>query len=263
VDRRDFFRTGYHCFSNDRGLDNWVDHCLPAARRALRDPANRHWLRCGGTWFAGVNALPNDRLGALDRGPALTGSAVAFATALAGGQGFVWDRGQLSVCYPGYPQPMTGESASAHLYRRNRDAAHVDGLLPIGEARRRHVTEHHAFILGIPLATTAPGASPFVVWEGSHEIMRDAMRRALAGQAVEAWADIDVTEAYHAARRAAFSTCRRVEIATERGKAYVVHRLALHGVAPWAPSAPGGPDGRMIVYFRPACADAARWLNGD
>ncbi len=263
VDCREFLGTGYQCFPNDRTLDDWVDHCLPVARRAVTDPANRHWLRCGGTWFAGVNALPNDRLGALGPGPALNGSAVAFATALVGGQSFDWDSGQVSVCYPGYPQPMAEETAQAFLYRRNRDAAHVDGLLPVGAARRRHVMEHHAFILGIPLATTAPGTSPFVVWEGSHLIMREALRRALAGQAVEAWAGIDVTAAYQAARRAVFSSCRRAEIATERGKAYVVHRHALHGVAPWAQSAPAGPDGRMIVYFRPVSVNADLWLNGD
>ena len=32
----------------------------PAARAAVSDPANAGWLRCGGTWFAGVDVLAND-----------------------------------------------------------------------------------------------------------------------------------------------------------------------------------------------------------
>jgi hypothetical protein len=31
----------------------------------------------------------------------------------------------------------------------------------------------------------------------------------------------------------------------------LIHRLALHGVAPWAEGAEAGPEGRMIAYFRP------------
>jgi hypothetical protein len=262
VDRDEFLRTGYQCFPRDRLLDEWIDHCLPVARQAVGDPANRQWLRCGGTWFAGVNVLPNDRSGSLDQGPVLAGGAVQFASTLAGGPAVAWDRGQVSVCYPGYPQPMPEETQTAHLYRRNRDAAHVDGLLPQGRERRRYIREHHAFILGIPLTSAAKGSSPFVVWEGSHEIMRQALRQALAGRALGEWAGVDVTDAYQTARRTAFATCRRVEIATESGRAYVVHRLALHGLAPWADMVPAGPDGRMIVYFRPPIADPDLWLNG-
>jgi hypothetical protein len=261
VDCREFIRTGYQSFALDRPLDDWIAHCMPLARQTVEDPVNRHWLRCGGTWFAGVNILPNDEHGRLGQGPVLAGSAVQFAARIAGGT-VVWDRGQVSVCYPGYPQPMPEESHTAHLYRRNRDAAHVDGLLPQGSDRRRHIREHHAFILGIPLADAATGASPFVVWEGSHEIMREALRKALAGVAVDDWAEVDVTDAYQMARRTVFGACRRVEIATERGRAYVVHRLALHGVAPWSSEVPASPDGRMIVYFRPAMTDPELWLHG-
>ncbi len=68
---------------------------------------------------------------------------------------------------------MAGESPAKTRYRRERDAAHVDGLLPEGEERRRHLREHHGFILGLPMVEFDREASPFVVWEGSHEIMRD------------------------------------------------------------------------------------------
>ena len=48
-----------------------------------------------------------------------------------------------------------------------------------------------------------------------------------------------------------FESCERVVVHAEPGEAYIVHRLALHGVAPWVDGAEAGPDGRMIVYFRP------------
>jgi hypothetical protein len=156
---------------------------------------------------------------------------------------------------------MASESEAVFRYRVRRDAAHVDGLRREGVDRRRHLREHHGFILGVPLAEAGPGASPFVVWEGSHEIMRAAFRTRLAGIAPERWGDEDVTEAYHAARREAFEICRRVVVHARPGEAYLAHRLVLHGMAPWEPGAPAGPDGRMIAYFRPEVGGPDHWLN--
>lgn len=242
---------GWCRFPFDPALAAWVAHALPAARRAVAAPENAQWLRCGGTWFAGVNALDTLPDGAVSNGPPLAGRAVGSVTDMLGGTPFDWGPGQVSVCYPGYPKPMDGESDAAFRYRQNRDAAHVDGLLPEGPARRRHLRERHAFLLGIPMVESGAGASPFVVWEGSHRIMRDAFAALFGGLPSEAWGDVDATEAYHAARRTAFEACPRVEIAAKPGEAYLVHRHALHGVAPWADGAEAGPDGRMIVYFRP------------
>jgi hypothetical protein len=59
-----------------------------------------------------------------------------------------WDRAQVSVCYPGYPKPMDGETDGQHRFRRDRDAAHVDGLLGLGQPKRRFLKEPHQFILG-------------------------------------------------------------------------------------------------------------------
>ena len=73
----------------------------------------------------------------------------------------------------GYPKPRKGESESAFRYRLNRDAAHVDGLLPVGAHRQRMLKEPHAYVLGLPLNESAAGASPLVVWEGSHVIMAE------------------------------------------------------------------------------------------
>jgi hypothetical protein len=46
-------------------------------------------------------------------------------------------RAQVSVTYPGYPAPDPEESDAAHRFRRDRDAAHLDGLLPVGPEKRR------------------------------------------------------------------------------------------------------------------------------
>ncbi len=256
-----FFERGWCCFPYDPSLADWVARTLPAARSAVAAPQNASWLRYQGTWFAGVNALESNEAGAVDTGPQLTGKAVDFIHETLGLKGLAWDRGQVSVCYPGYPRPMSSESDAAFRYRLNRDAAHVDGLRAEGPGRRRHVREHHGFILGIPMVETSPDASPFVVWEGSHECMRATFGALFAGIAPEAWGDIDATEAYKAARREVFASCKRVEVAARPGEAYLVHRLALHGFAPWGSSATAGPDGRMVVYFRPAIGDARRWLN--
>ena len=78
-----------------------------------------------------------------------------------------------------------------------------------------------------------------------------AGRAALAGHDPALWDQIDVTEAYRQARREVFATCKRVVVHGAVGAAFLVHRLALHGVAPWAAGARAGPDGRMIAYFRP------------
>lgn len=253
-------RCGWQRFADDPVLRQWVESALPAARLAVRDPANAHWLRCGGTWFAGVNVLDNDGSGAVAGGPPVDGAAVAFARQV-GPAPCPFEPGQVSVCYPGYPKPMASEPEPAFRYRRDRDAAHVDGILPRGPDRRRYAGEQHAFLLGIPMVAAGEDASPFVVWEGSHEVMRQALAAALAGTPVERWAEVDITQAYHAARRACFERCRRVTLPARPGEAYVVHRLALHGVAPWQPGATAGPDGRMIVYFRPAAADPRAWLE--
>ena len=44
-----------------------------------------------------------------------------------------------------------------------------------------------------------------------------------------------------------------------RGEAYLVHRLALHGIAPWGAGATAGE--RMVIYFRPESGDPAAWLR--
>lgn len=256
-----FFTRGWTRFGPDARVRDWLAAVGPVAREVVQDPANAHWWRCGGTWFAGVNVLPNDAGGRIANGPPLTGAAVDFIRGTLG-LSPLWDAGQLSVTRPGYPQPWDGEGEAAFRFRQRRDAAHVDGLLPIGPDRRRMIREPHGFILGLPVTQAAAGAAPLVVWEGSHEVMRRAFHAALAPYPPGDWPDVDVTEVYAAARREVFGTCRRVPLAAAPGEAILIHRLTLHGVAPWAEGATADPLGRAIVYFRPEMPGGiAAWLD--
>ena len=257
----EFFTRGWCRFDHDPRLRRWVEAALASARQTLHDPAQARWLRYQGTWFAGVNALPNDTSGEVNGSGPLRGSAVEFIARELGLEGFAWDAAQVSICFPGYPRPMAGESPARARYRREKDAAHVDGLLPEGAGRRRHLREFHGFILGIPMVEFDAGASPFVVWEGSHEIIRAAFAERFAGIEPDAWGEEDITETYHEARRQAFAECRRVELHARPGEAFLAHRLVLHGMAPWRDDAVAGDDGRMICYFRPDPFGPREWLH--
>ena len=255
-----FFSRGWCRLPSDPEIDAWRTAALPAARATLSAAEHARWHRYQDTWFAGVNVLPNDASGAVAGGPPLRGAAVEFIRRALGLDGFAWDAAQVSVCFPGYPRPMAGESEGRAKFRRERDAAHVDGLLPEGPGRRRHLREHHGFILGIPMVEFDPDASPFVVYEGSHEIMRAGFREGFDGLDPSTWGEVDITESYHAARERAFAECARVEVYARPGETFLAHRLLLHGTAPWRDGACAGPDGRMICYFRPAVLEPDAWL---
>ena len=253
---------GWHHFPRDPALAHWIDGIRDAALATAGDPdLSRRWTRAGGTWFAGVNALANDATGRVGSGqvgsgPALAGAAIAFARAqmpaIAG-----LDRGQVSICYPGYPRQDPGESDAAFRYRHRRDGAHLDGLHPIGPERRRHLMEYHSFILGLPITDAGPDAAPLVVWEGSHRIMGRVLRQCLADVPPGDWGGVDLTDPYQAARKQVFETCPRRVLAARPGEATVLHRFLLHGMAPWS----GGRGARAIVYFRPPVAQLdARFL---
>ena len=91
--------------------------------------------------------------------------------------------------------------------------------------------------------------------------MQKAFQAALSPYPVAQWSDIDLSEVYHAARRDAFANCRRVAVHAEPGEAYAIHRLALHGIAPWQADARAPSEGRMVAYFRPELADMVEWTN--
>lgn len=234
-------------------LADWAAAAWPLARRAVTT-SQEAW-RCGGTWFVGLDALPNDPSGRV--------ADVAFPWKDIGLAAVPVHPAQLSVLRAGYPQRGIEETEAGFRFRRDRDAAHLDGLLPIGPEKRRMVKEPHAWIVGVPLNRADAGASPLVIWEGSHLIMRAALRAALAGHAPETWENVDVTEAYQAARREVFATCRRVELPGQVGEAVILHRLLIHGVAPWAAGAEAEAPGRVVAYFRPVLTSVADWLRDD
>jgi hypothetical protein len=243
--------AGWSVIGHDPSIARWAEVALPAAISAIAVRPD-DW-RCGGTWHAGVDALPNGPDGAVD------------------GTAFPWEAlpldptplhsGQVSVIRKGYPQPWAGETEAAFGYRLRRDAAHVDGILPIGPGRQRMIREPHSWILGVPLNTCSSDASPLVVWEGSHHVMREALLAACDGVPDKDLDTVDLTLPYEAARKRAFAEYPRRELPVLPGQALLIHRLCLHGMVPWAADAIAPPDGRVIAYFRPILRSVAAWLH--
>jgi len=242
---------GWHRIGPHPELAAWAQAAHPLAVSALANTDQP--LRCGGTWAVGLDLLPNAPDGGIAQVP-LAWDVLGLAPE-------PLHRAQLSTIFPEYPMPSAEETAAALAFRRNRDGAHLDGLLPVGSDRRRMIKEPHGWILGLPLNQCGAGASPLVVWEGSHEIMRAALAEVLADHPAPLWGEVDVTDAYGAARKRVFETCARVEVDAAPGEALLLHRLLLHGVAPWAAGATAPPEGRMIAYFRPVKPSVRDWLG--
>lgn len=240
-------KDGFVVFESDPRTLRWAGAARAIAINLARDPdIRKRNLRHGGTWFVGVDLLPNGPDGSV-AGVPFCGPWTAHVPDLP------QHAAQVSIVYPGYPKQDPGQSAANHRYRVKRMAAHVDGLLPEGAHRRRFAREFHAYVLGVPL-NQCDGA-PTVVWPGSHRIIQAALQAAI-GDANPA--DIDVTEAYHAARRTIIDSCQPVPLRARPGQSFLIHRLALHGTAPWD----GPPDHeRMIAFFRPEFQNARRWLD--
>jgi hypothetical protein len=229
-------------------------HAASDTARAVLAQDKEPWS-CGGTWFVGVDSLSNGMMGEI--------GGVSFPFASLGLAPQVLHKGQLSVLRAGYPRRSAEETGAAFAFRRDRDAAHIDGILPIGPERRRMIKEPHAWILGIALNDCTPNAAPLVVWQGSHQIMAKALSEALLPFAPHEWDQVDITAPYQQARRAILATCPRIELPLKFGQASLLHRLTLHGVAPWHAEAVAPPEGRMIGYFRPHMPDITQWIRAD
>ena len=237
-------------FAPDAESRAWAQAAQQAAQNILSDSAARAAeLRHANTWFVGLDVLPNAPDGALGPVPFPKSWRAQLP------HGGLLHRAQVSVVFPGYPGRDPGTSEANHRYRMIRCAAHVDGLLPIGPERRRFPREFHAYVLGVHLDDCS--AAPTVYWEGSHEIVGDALRAAIGRRAPQ---DVDVTEAYHAARREVFERCERRALHGPPGAAFLLHRFTLHGTQPWAGVHDAGAR-RMIAFFRPEFPDARTWLD--
>lgn len=243
---------GYMVFERDETVAKWADTAHKVACMVSADPATRAAnLRQGETWFVGVDALPNQRDGSIN-GVQLAGKWRDHVTLPK-----QWHPAQLSIVYPGYPLRDTSESEASHRYRITRHAAHVDGLLPQGPQRRRYLKEPHAFILGLPLNRS--DAAPLMVWPESHKIMGEAFRHL---RNHDDPTNVDLTEAYHSARRLVFEQIEPHAIVSEPGQAILLHRHLLHGVSPWQEGVQAPQEGRMIAYFRPQFS-AKEWLSAE
>ncbi len=75
LNKKLFFEQGWCRFGFDLGIKQWVNASLPFARKTVVNESYAKWLRCGGTWFVGVNALPNGADSSLPGGPSLKGEA--------------------------------------------------------------------------------------------------------------------------------------------------------------------------------------------
>jgi len=249
---QNYLANGYIEFGVDPELLKWVNATFSTAQSLSEDEQSRRdWLRCGGTWYAGVNVLPNDGEGGIKDANVspIRGAAYDFIKKYLAPDPFEFDAAQISVCYPKYPLHGDEETDAAYRFRLNRYAAHVDGLHRSMPGRRRFLNETHGFIFGVPMENTAPDASPLVVWKGSHEVMRDMFCEEYKSLSPSEWANKDITDAYASARKFCFENLQTVELWQPKGGSNLVHRLALHGVAPWAETCLDRQ--RMIAYFRP------------
>ena len=241
---------GYRLFPVSSDGRKWAEAANFVADQVTADAAIRAAnLRHGNTWFVGVDALPTGPHGEI-LGIPCGGAWRSVIPDVA-----PWHKAQLSVVYPGYPKQDDDQSQANHAYRINKAAAHVDGLLPVGRERRRYPREFHAFVLGLPL--NASSAAPTVCWAGSHKIMGHALRTAIGDHNPSA---VDVTQAYHDARKEIFNTCKMVELRVEPGAAFLLHRFTLHGTAPWSDSS---TQERRIAFFRPEFQNPKDWLRAD
>ena len=241
---------GWVKFSFDPQILAWVNSVHEAANQAIDAPENAVWRRAGGTWFVGVNVLPNDPNGCVPGGVPLAGQVIDFLPRSN------WDRAQISVMYPGYPIQDKGETDASFRFRQKRFAAHVDGLTIEGTENRRFLTEPHAFVLGLPLTDCA--ASPLMAWEGSHKKIKETFANVFADIPPDEWSKIDVTDAYKSVRKTILNAVEPTPVIAKPGEAYVIHRLALHGVAPWTGTE---TTPRKIAYFRPTVSGSiAQWL---
>ena len=258
----DYSAKGWVALPFSKGLFTWANTVKKSVNQKLGSMTEAEKdLRCGGTWFPGVNFLDNDPNGNVD-GSTFPSDRTELLKRLEPSFSGFYDRAQISICYPSYPKKMADETISAFNYRTNRFAAHLDGLLPIGQSRRRFLIEHHAFIYGIPVNPSGEDSSPCVVWEGSHKLVQSEFKSFLISKNINSLEGQDVTEFYTSLRKKIFSSCKIKPVWVPLGHSYLIHRLTLHGILAWKGSGENTNMNRTIAYFRPHLIGGHEtWLN--
>ena len=251
---------GWLKFDFDPVLNDWVDWTLPYAKQCLSDESLAEWWRYQNTWFVGVNALANDKEGSIDSGPVLSGVAVDFMRQWLNFSLQDLDQAQVSAIFSGYPKPHHSDSEAGFKYRLNRDAAHVDGLLKLGANGERYALEYHQYILAIPLNSVSALASPLVLWEKSHLLMRDRFQKFFDQYQKSEWPSTAVNEIYQQTRREIFMNFKRIEVSVQPGQALLIDRHMLHGTSPWRAEQGQDECGRLIAFFRPQYKSMQDWL---
>ena len=87
-----FNQLGWGVFDNEASIRKWADYARTNVqeRLLLKDFENGQ-LRCGGTWFVGVNFLNNNMLGGLDQ-IALEGQTIQAIAQRYGAMFQTWDQ---------------------------------------------------------------------------------------------------------------------------------------------------------------------------
>lgn len=260
ADRRGFDRDGWLRLPATTESAAWAAAARAEAEATLKTMPADQW-RSGGTWAVGRDLLTNRPTGQLSGGETLPDGWRRLTAELAGLQGLVLHAAQVSTVLRGYPRPSPGEGAAAFRFRRDRAAAHLDGLVPTGPGRVRRLAEPHAIVFGIGLSPGPGAAGALTVWRGSHRILGPALRDALAGLSDGDIPTRGLSGPYQAARRRALQACDRVALPLNPGEGVILHRHSLHGIAPWPARVPGPALGRQVAYFRPTYASLAQWRD--
>lgn len=261
--QQDLAQKGWHRLSASEELNAWSEVHLSAAQNCMGDKQHKQWWRYQNTWFAGVNALPNDDKGAVGDKPPLPQSLRQLLADYCQTSIQAMDQGQISALFPGYPQPDPQQSKAANHFRKHHFAAHLDGLVPHGPDRRRLLTEQHSFILGISLTDHPANAAPLMVWPGSHMILQKWLIDHLGSLPESDWCTFDLTQSYQQTRQQILADIQPQAIHLDQGDAYVFHRHMLHGMGSWPPKAVDhNAQGRILAYFRPCWHQPQAWLHG-
>ena len=260
---QDLVQQGWCRLPKSAALLSWAEAHLDAAQTGMKAPENHQWWRYQDTWFAGVNVLPNNELGAVAGQPPLPLPLLTTLADYCQAAVGELDLGQISALFPGYPQIDPQQSVAANQFRRRHYAAHLDGLVPLGPQRRRFLTEQHSFILGISLTSHPVNAAPLMIWPGSHKRIQAWLIANLSGLPTADWDQIDLTDGYQDIRKHILADTEPQALHLAKGEAYVMHRHLLHGMGHW-PNSIADPhnQGRIIVYFRPCWHQPMQWLKG-